>query len=159
GYPERERRIGPQTRRLVFNMQDGLCQICGAPGTDIDHIAGGDSTLENLQVLCRSCHNKKTIEHLVEVRPGSKSDLEYRKLLSRIFSRKPRRPCDDEEAWSQMWRKLLAGRRKSFEMTRRDFDGARDRIAMLIDGGADHEGSFDLLPELLKCYAAEIKKS
>lgn len=51
-------------RRQVFDRDRGQCQTCGEPGTEVDHIinlkSGGTNALENLQLLCRSCHNRKT---------------------------------------------------------------------------------------------------
>ena len=58
-------------RRLVFERDNGLCQLCANSGvveraTDVDHIVtlsdGGSNALANLQALCRACHEAKTAE-------------------------------------------------------------------------------------------------
>lgn len=51
-------------RRLALERDGHQCQVCGS-GSDLSvhHIiplsAGGDSTLENLRVLCHPCHQKE----------------------------------------------------------------------------------------------------
>lgn len=55
-------------RQRVIRRDGGVCQsvldegrICGAPGTDVDHIIpGADHSLSNLQLLCAWCHKRKT---------------------------------------------------------------------------------------------------
>lgn len=59
-----------RTRKQVIARDGGICQMCGKPvSTDagdaqIDHIVpkrdGGTDALENLQLLHRSCHSRKT---------------------------------------------------------------------------------------------------
>ena len=59
-----------RTRRQVIARDGGICQACGRPVTmeagdaHIDHIIpkrdGGTDALDNLQLLHRSCHSKKT---------------------------------------------------------------------------------------------------
>lgn len=44
--------------------QNPICEICGAPAEIVDHIIpireGGDPmSVDNLQSLCKACHNKK----------------------------------------------------------------------------------------------------
>jgi len=50
-------------RRVVLN-EEPFCRQCGARADDVDHIIplgqGGTNARENLQPLCRSCHNVKT---------------------------------------------------------------------------------------------------
>lgn len=56
-------------RRLVLKRDAGLCQPCSRDGVVtsaniVDHIVpraqGGDDDPGNLQVICRSCHTRKT---------------------------------------------------------------------------------------------------
>ena len=54
-------------RKVVLERSGFRCQWtdggdwCGAPATDVDHIqAGDDSSLHNLQSLCRTHHLEKT---------------------------------------------------------------------------------------------------
>lgn len=48
-------------RQRVIRRDGGMCQRCGQPGVDVDHIIPGDNhALENLEFLCRKCHTAKT---------------------------------------------------------------------------------------------------
>ncbi len=69
GYKESERRLRPSERRPVIERDEGLCQKCGQPGTDIDHIDGSSNELKNLQLLCKLCHNEKTKSKFVPLPP------------------------------------------------------------------------------------------
>ena len=54
-------------RNAYFNSKFGICELCGKPGEEVHHkkiltaenINDADVTLnwDNLQLLCRSCHN------------------------------------------------------------------------------------------------------
>lgn len=60
GYDGRWQKVREQVL-----LSDPLCAVCGALAADVDHItpirAGGDIlNRDNLQPLCRSCHNQKT---------------------------------------------------------------------------------------------------
>ncbi|MGW0929544.1 HNH endonuclease [Streptomyces sp. NPDC002644] len=53
----------PALRARVIKRDGGVCQSCGNPGTDVDHVRRGDDhRLENLQLLCGWCHKRKTAE-------------------------------------------------------------------------------------------------
>ena len=53
-------------------MDRGICQICGKPGNEVDHIIEltPDNiydemialNLDNLRTLCHRCHTRKTME-------------------------------------------------------------------------------------------------
>lgn len=57
-------------RQRVMRRDGGLCRgvldsdpprICGAPGTEVDHVLPGlDHSMGNLQTLCSWCHKHKT---------------------------------------------------------------------------------------------------
>ncbi len=58
-------------RALVFARDKGLCVACErrgtyTPGVEVDHVAKATESpqlfwdLENLQLLCKRCHGKKT---------------------------------------------------------------------------------------------------
>jgi len=66
--------IPTDVRKLVYQRDSYTCVLCGIKGEgsthtekikgfEIDHItpnaAGGDSSMQNLQVLCRKCNNSK----------------------------------------------------------------------------------------------------
>ena len=55
-----------KARQAAFALYGDACVRCGDKATDIDHIVevakGGTDELENLQPLCRACHNLKTGE-------------------------------------------------------------------------------------------------
>jgi 5-methylcytosine-specific restriction endonuclease McrA len=54
-------------RAQAFKMYGKTCNYCGDVGQEVDHVielaAGGDDSLENLQVLCKSCHKVKTARY------------------------------------------------------------------------------------------------
>lgn len=62
-YLERAARITAAQMRAV-RERDQVCRTCGEEGTDFDHILpvadGGQTTLENLQLLCHPCHVQKS---------------------------------------------------------------------------------------------------
>lgn len=68
-YEERRRRANldlkrPSFRKKVFAEKGEICQKCGTDkDVSIDHIIsvydGGETTIENSQVLCRQCNRKK----------------------------------------------------------------------------------------------------
>lgn len=116
GYRERERYISPAVRVAVFDRDRRLCQKCGGPGTDIDHIAGDSSEMENVQLLCRSCHNEKTKEQMIEITPDDGRYPAFAKksklLRFRCESPLPLRLSDDEERWPKLYNGIMSDWRK-----------------------------------------------
>ena len=53
-------------RTQAFKMYGKTCNYCGDIGNEVDHIielaAGGENTIDNLQILCKPCHKAKTIK-------------------------------------------------------------------------------------------------
>ena len=51
-------------RAQAFKMYGKTCNYCGDIGLEVDHVielaAGGEDTIDNLQVLCKECHKRKT---------------------------------------------------------------------------------------------------
>ena len=67
GYDERARRLTAEQRKEIIERDRGQCVLCGASGTEIDHIDGASNTPSNLRLLCDPCHNKITVQHLQPV--------------------------------------------------------------------------------------------
>lgn len=123
GYNERERRLPDDVRGAVFERGKNLCRKCGRPGTDIDHIEGSSNEMENLQVLCRPCHNEKTLSKFRPLPPedeeeGVEIHAKKKGLLLRVHSLTPQRACDDEEGWHTLSRRLMSERRQSLRKER-----------------------------------------
>ena len=67
-------------RRYYFEAQHGICEWCGMPGKIVDHIEpitlenknDPDIThnIDNLQLLCLNCHNRKTFKKYYSTRNG-----------------------------------------------------------------------------------------
>jgi 5-methylcytosine-specific restriction endonuclease McrA len=116
GYNAKERRLSPKKRKAVIERAGGLCEKCGQPGTDIDHISGSSDDMENLQLLCRTCHNEKTKESFVPLTPEHERYEEIKAkadgLRLRTDAPTPQRICDDEESWLTLHRQIMAERRR-----------------------------------------------
>ena len=69
-YRERAARITAAQIRAVME-RDLVCQACGELGRDVDHIIpvsmGGQTEMENLQLLCQPCHFLKSGNELRKV--------------------------------------------------------------------------------------------
>lgn len=69
-YRSRAARITRAQIKAV-KERDEVCVMCGAMGTDIDHITPvrkcGQTTLKNLQLLCNPCHIEKSRADYKEV--------------------------------------------------------------------------------------------
>lgn len=66
-------------RKLVLVRDNGLCRPClkegrVTPATQVDHIVckaeGGGDDEENLQAICKDCHELKTIAEALRARAG-----------------------------------------------------------------------------------------
>jgi 5-methylcytosine-specific restriction endonuclease McrA len=64
-----------ELKDLVINYLEGVCNYCGS--TDNLHIhhtlptyAGGSNTMGNIELLCRSCHNKIHAQ-LIKIYPNA----------------------------------------------------------------------------------------
>ena len=77
GYGGRWRRL----RREVMERDKGLCQPCSdqgkvMPAVAVDHIRpkaeGGTDDLENLQAICKTCHQIKTESESKKSRAGAR---------------------------------------------------------------------------------------
>lgn len=73
-------------RQAYYDCQYGLCEWCGEPGKIVDHIEeitednknNPEITFgwNNLQLLCLSCHNRKTFQKHSSLREGFGFDSE-----------------------------------------------------------------------------------
>jgi 5-methylcytosine-specific restriction endonuclease McrA len=64
-------------RAQAFRLYGKTCNYCGEIGNEVDHVielaAGGDDSIDNLQVLCRECHKVKTAKYNSKRMKGSRS--------------------------------------------------------------------------------------
>lgn len=122
GYRAKERQLLPSVRRQVFERDSGCCQKCNQPGIDIDHIHGSSNELENLQLLCKSCHNEKTKTGIVLLTTKHKRHKEIKAkadtLRLRTEAQIPQRICDDDETWVTLYPKVMFERRKALLLER-----------------------------------------
>jgi hypothetical protein len=65
GSYAQSRYISETTKKVVFARDAGACQCCGSSeNLEYDHImpfsCGGDNSVSNIQLLCRSCNRSKS---------------------------------------------------------------------------------------------------
>ncbi len=106
GYPETARRLTPEQREAIFVRDGRVCQLCGAPATEIDHIKGSSSSPENLQAVCRVCNMAKAKASPRLATPEEQAEVYT--IFDRIRAVQPTRICDDERRWDKVWRKISA---------------------------------------------------
>lgn len=114
GYPSSERRITNTTRAAVKERDGGRCVQCGAPGTEIDHVAGSSSDLSNLQLLCTGCHRDKTAASLVPATAESQAILKAFER-ERVLPTVPVLFCDDNVNWEVLESQLRSERIKRLD--------------------------------------------
>ena len=112
GYRALGRTLSVATRVQVKN-RDGKCRVCGKPGTEIDHIAGSSSDLDNLQLLCAECHRDKTAQNLVPASTEQGAQL-MALYITRVLPEIPTLLADDEVEWQTTWRSLKTSRKQRF---------------------------------------------
>jgi hypothetical protein len=112
GYDDSARRVPAGTKRAIWERDSSTCTQCGAPATQIDHIAGPSSDPSNLRLLCSACHTAVTSSHFRSVEPGTAEAAKALELLGRIAAARPKRACDGMD-WAATWRDWCAanGRR------------------------------------------------
>ncbi len=109
GYDERGRRLTTDQRVAVMERSSGLCVECGAPGDEVDHIRGPSADSDNLQLLCRSCHQAKTNQSFHPA-PLEMVRQVHRPLWERIGREVPLQPSDTPGwAWRQ-WASTVPGK-------------------------------------------------
>ncbi len=80
-------------RLSYYRSQYGICEHCGEPGKIVDHIKPitkdnlNDPEItfgwNNLQLLCVSCHNKKTFQKHSPIREGFGFDSNGNLIVSK----------------------------------------------------------------------------
>lgn len=134
GYQALGRRLPTATCAEVTRRDGGVCQKCGKPANQIDHIEGSSGELDNLQLLCAQCHHEKTVSNFVPA-PAVFQAMVAELFLNRVFPDEPSRLADDETAWDGTWRGLKKARRQrlvtELENSGVDTVGLRTRAELL----------------------------
>jgi hypothetical protein len=117
GYDQRKRRLSPDKRVEVVARDGGRCRECGGLGAEVDHVRGSGSDLENLRLLCKACHRRKTEASLRPLNSlPEEEQREKRKLIDKLEARVsaaiPQRLCDDEMGWDRQWPLLQKERQR-----------------------------------------------
>lgn len=117
GYRALGRRPNAATRKLVVQRDKGRCRNCGESGTELDHVDGSSDAPENLQLLCKECHRRKTREALASMPPAPDEAraLIYALQFTRVEPDEPMLLADDETQWEDTWKRLKAERKARFE--------------------------------------------
>jgi len=89
GYDSTARHLSRAARENIAERDGGLCVMCSFPGTEIDHINGDNSDLDNLRLLCFSCHLTVTLSHSRHA--PTRTDAEIDAFFAEITARRP--PC------------------------------------------------------------------
>ncbi len=110
GYPAKARTLTREEREAVFVRDDRRCCLCGAPATEIDHIASSSSDPANLQALCGPCNLAKARANFRSA--TLEEAAEGNAIWARIRATQPVRLCDDETKWDKLWRKSASEQRK-----------------------------------------------
>lgn len=161
-YDEKARYVSPERKQQVNKRDGGLCRICGAIGTEIDHINGDSDDLDNLQLLCHDCHSEKTEANMVPITPGHERYEEIlvkeSELRSRIDAPTPLRPCDDESNWNDIYKELMTEQRQLLKRIKEDIEGrAKGRDPIEEERITDELNELEELESQLKALEAEKK--
>jgi 5-methylcytosine-specific restriction endonuclease McrA len=159
-YDEKARRISAIRIQQVIERDGGLCRLCGAIGTEVDHINGNRDDLDNLQLLCHDCHSEKTEANMVPVTPDHERYEEIlareNELRSRIDAPLPLRPCDDESNWKDVYKELMAEQRQLLRRIKEDVEGtARGRDPIEEERIIDELNELDELESQLQALEAK----
>jgi 5-methylcytosine-specific restriction endonuclease McrA len=111
GYNARKRLVPDAVRQSVIERDGGKCRSCGETGTEIDHVNGDESIMENLQLLCADCHRQKTMRNFEHISPETHPELcaEGAALDERAKVDEPLRLCDHVD-WKGLWRSIRSAR-------------------------------------------------
>jgi hypothetical protein len=138
GYPEQQRRVSADVRKLVFDQAGGLCEECGraldfdrSSGdptaiATIQHVHGSSNDPSNLKAFCGRCNVSDAQSRFVPIEPGS-ADAEYAaQLRNRWMSESPFRLCDDDQQWKDIWRRLTAEAKEVVRVREEQAESAGD---------------------------------
>ncbi|HSY47306.1 MAG TPA: HNH endonuclease signature motif containing protein [Thermoanaerobaculia bacterium] len=111
GYNAQARQVPDAIRQSVIERDGGKCRSCGNAGSEIDHIKGDQSILENLQLLCADCHRQKTMRNFERISADEHPELwaKAAALDERAMADKPSRLCDHAD-WKGLWRSIRSAR-------------------------------------------------
>ena len=110
GYPKKARALTREQREAIFVRDGWRCRLCGAPATEIDHIAGSSPDPENLQALCSSFHSTKTAANFRPAPPEKAAEGDA--IWARIRAGQPERLCDNDEEWDERRKEIVSEQRK-----------------------------------------------
>lgn len=139
GYNLKARSLSLATRRAVHKRSHGMCELCDKHGAEIHHAKGSSSALENLQLLCKDCHDDMHGRSLGYEVAGPQVPLD--KTMSRkefeadflkhlssltwgdeyiqaIFRETPLRNCYDPKTWQKAEWAMRAERTKAWKAKR-----------------------------------------
>jgi hypothetical protein len=110
GNPLRIAMVPERALAKVYARTGGLCELCRAPATAIDHIATACNRPINLRPVCAACATTRPLgdPDLLE-RADSQALLD--ELATRIHAVSPLRACDDAATWD--WRTYVNARKAS----------------------------------------------
>jgi hypothetical protein len=107
GRPLRQHLVPPRNREQVLKRDGGVCKICGAPATTIDHIATGCNRPINLHAVCEACCTTRPFgDPTVLEKPEAEALM--CNLSVRIGATEALRCCDDGADWD--WRSYVKRR-------------------------------------------------
>jgi 5-methylcytosine-specific restriction endonuclease McrA len=161
-YDEKARQVPPDIREKVIERASGLCEQCGAVGTEIDHINGDSYELDNLQLLCHDCHSEKTEANMVPLTPDHERYEEITaretELRSRIDAPTPLRPCDDESSWKGIFQELIREQWRLLKRIKEDVEGkANGRDSIEDERITDELNELAVLESQLEALEVEKK--
>jgi len=159
-YDEKARRVSLIKRKKVIERDGGLCHKCGAVGSEIDHINGDSDDIDNLQLLCCDCHNKKTKANMTAITPKHERYEEIlareNELRSRIDATTPLRLCDDESNWNKIYHQIMAGQRQLLKQIKEDVEGtAKNRDPIQEERGTQELNELSVLRSQLEALQIE----
>ncbi len=117
-YLRSKRRISKKSLLFIISRDSGRCAFCGNLGTGIDHISGPSNEVPNLRLICRPCHDEKTLSGLNTVSILDPEFAELQPLVfdldDNIYSKKPNRECHNELLWEHRSKEIREERKLEF---------------------------------------------